>query len=255
VRIGSLFAGIGGLELGLERALGASTVWQVEQDPFCRAVLEKHWPNATRYLDVRTVKPEDLESVDIICGGFPCQGISAANPGGGGLGDERSGLWFDMLRIIAELRPGFVVVENSPRLAGRGLDVVVGGLMRLGYSVEGSRIRASDAGAWHRRERLFLVAWATPDANREQLRVEPKRVHAAWDGWSCTTAISRDAEPLEYGPFDGWHARPALARVDNGISGRLDETREQALGNAVVPACSYIVGCRIRDHIEGVTHG
>ena len=105
IRIGSLFAGIGGFELGLERAIsGSETIWQVEREPFCQKVLKKHWPNATIYDDVRTVGSHNLESVDILCGGFPCQDISTAGKGKG-LEGEKSGLWFEMLRIISELRP------------------------------------------------------------------------------------------------------------------------------------------------------
>ena len=92
MRIGSLFSGIGGLELGLEWSGLGPTVWQVESDAFCRDVLKKHWPYTTRYTDVRDVGGTNLELVDIICGGFPCQDISAAGKGAGITG-ERSGLW------------------------------------------------------------------------------------------------------------------------------------------------------------------
>lgn len=111
MRIGSLFAGIGGLELGLERAGVGHTVWQVEKDEFCRKVLARHWPDAARYEDVTTVDWSTVEPVEVLCGGFPCQDISLAGKGAG-LAGERSGLWWEYLRAIRELRPRFVVVEN-----------------------------------------------------------------------------------------------------------------------------------------------
>ena len=101
VKIGSLFSGIGGLELGLEWAGVGHTVWQVERDPFCRSILARHWPSAARFDDVRTVGAHNLEPVDVICGGFPCQDISYAGKGLG-LAGERSGLWYEFARIIGE---------------------------------------------------------------------------------------------------------------------------------------------------------
>jgi DNA (cytosine-5)-methyltransferase 1 len=155
--IGSLFSGIGGLELGLERAGLGPTIWQVEADPFCRSVLAKHWPNAARFDDVKTVGAAQLVRPEIICGGFPCQDISFAGKGAG-LAGERSGLWVEYLRIITEIKPRFVVIENVPGLVRRGLADVVTGLDELGYSVVGTRIAAADVGAPHKRERIFLVA-------------------------------------------------------------------------------------------------
>jgi len=102
LRIGSLFSGIGGLELGLERAGLGPTLWQVEIDPFCRRVLERHWPEAKRFERVEEVGRANLASVDIICGGFPCQDVSVAGRGEG-MSGARSGLWYEFERILAEL--------------------------------------------------------------------------------------------------------------------------------------------------------
>lgn len=110
--IGSLFAGIGGLELGLERAGLGPVVWQVEIDPYCRSVLARHWPNAVRYPDVQRVGSANLSPVDIICGGFPCQDVSGAGKGAGLAVGTRSGLWYEYRRIVAELAPRVVVAEN-----------------------------------------------------------------------------------------------------------------------------------------------
>ena len=157
ITIGSLFSGIGGLELGLEWAGLGPVLWQVEQDAFCSQVLARHWPDAVRHPDVRAVGASNLEPVDLICGGFPCQDISFAGRGAG-LGGARSGLWFEYLRIVRELRPRFVVVENVPALVGRGIDAVLGGLAEGGYDARWDCVRASDVGAPHRRERVFIVA-------------------------------------------------------------------------------------------------
>ena len=167
--IGSLFSGIGGLELGLERAGLGPVQWQCEADPFCREVLAKHWPGVPRYPDVRRLRATTVAPVRILCGGFPCQDISQANPDGAGLDGDRSGLWYEYHRLVAELRPDGVVVENVSRLLRRGLDVVASSLVDLGYRVEFARIRAADVGAPHLRERLFVVG-VLPHANRNAVR-------------------------------------------------------------------------------------
>ena len=154
---GSLFAGIGGFDLGLERA-GMRCEWQVEIDPYARAVLAKHWPDVRRHEDVRTFPPPEGEwGVDVICGGFPCQDISVAGKGAG-LAGARSGLWYEYARIIGELRPRYVIVENVAALLARGMGTVLGDLSTLGYDAEWHVIPASAVGAPHRRERVWIVA-------------------------------------------------------------------------------------------------
>ncbi len=157
--IGSLFSGIGGFELGLEAAGLGPTLWQVEKDPFCNAVLAKHWPHAERFEDVCTAGSRDLAPVDLICGGFPCQDVSSAGPRTG-LTGARSGLWREFSRIVSELRPRFVCVENVASGAGRWFDEVVRDLEERGYGVLPLPVSAMAVGAPHRRERLFLVAYA-----------------------------------------------------------------------------------------------
>lgn len=165
VTIGSLFAGIGGLELGLGWALEESGIphrvaWQVEVEPFPRAVLARHWPEADRTVtDVCLASAANLSTVDLICGGFPCQDLSFAGKGAGiGVG-TRSGLWHEYARVVRELRPRIVVVENVGALLSRGLGVVLGDLAEAGYDAEWRCVRASDVGAPHQRERLFVVAY------------------------------------------------------------------------------------------------
>jgi DNA (cytosine-5)-methyltransferase 1 len=167
-----LFAGIGGFDLGFQRA-GFEIKWQVEIDPFCRRVLEKHFPEAKRYKDVRTVGAADLERVDVLCGGFPCQPHSVAGRRRGAE-DERD-LWPAFARLVRELEPRWVVAENVPGLlsndAGRFFGGVLRDLAESGYDAEWDCLPASAFGAPHRRDRVWLVAYT----GREQLRHESGR--------------------------------------------------------------------------------
>ena len=178
-----LFSGIGGFSLGLERA-GMHTVAFCEIDPWCRRVLAKHWPDVPVYDDVRTLTAARLvadaardvraeqaaggtewqragasrQSIDVICGGFPCQDISTAGKGAGITG-ERSGLWKEYARIIGEVRPRYAIIENVAALLHRGLSDVLFDLSALGYDAEWHCIRASDVGAPHRRDRVWIIAY------------------------------------------------------------------------------------------------
>jgi DNA (cytosine-5)-methyltransferase 1 len=162
ITIGSLFSGIGGFELGLERAIpNSKTIWQCEQNAFAQKVLKKHWPDVPIYDDIKEMKHDTIDIVDIICGGFPCQDISQAGKGKGIANGERSGLWFEMLRIIDIVRPRIAIAENVTAITqkGRGMDIVISSLAKIGYDVEWIDVRASDEGAPHKRERIFFVAY------------------------------------------------------------------------------------------------
>ena len=154
---GSLFSGIGGIDLGLERA-GMTCAWQVEIDPWCRQVLTKHWPNVRRYEDVSAVGGDTLEPVELIAGGFPCQDVSVAGQRAGIQDGNRSGLWSEFHRIIRELRPRYVFVENVPGLLTNGMGRVLGDLADIGYDAEWEVLSAADVGAPHLRKRVFIVA-------------------------------------------------------------------------------------------------
>ena len=156
MRFGSLSAGIGGFDLGLERA-GMSCQWQVEIEDYPTKILEKHWPEVHRERDIKECSGENLEPVDLICGGFPCQDISVAGRGAG-LAGERSGLWYEMHRIIGDIKPRWVIVENVAALLSRGMDVVLRDLSTIGYDCEWHIISASAVGAPHRRERVWIIA-------------------------------------------------------------------------------------------------
>jgi DNA (cytosine-5)-methyltransferase 1 len=170
VNVGSLFAGIGGFELGFERA-GMRVAWQVEQDAYCRAVLARHFPHAARYEDVREVGIDNLAPVDLVCGGFPCQDLSSAGRGAG-IDGARSGLWSEFARIVRELRPRYVVVENVPvLLTGKGkrwdrapIGRVLGDLAEARYDAEWACLSAREFGAPHLRKRVWIVAYPARDA-------------------------------------------------------------------------------------------
>jgi DNA (cytosine-5)-methyltransferase 1 len=236
--VGSLFAGIGGLELGLERTNGFKTLWQVEQDPYACRVLAKHWPDVRRYDDVRTFPPGDPAEwrCDVICGGFPCQDISSANANKQGLAGERSGLWVEFARIIRVVRPRYVVVENVSDIVHRGLGRVLGDLAELGFDARWSLLPACALGAPYTRERMFVVAHA--DGRRREGEGVSRET-----GW----------EILAGGPGDGvvagrvsgpasnhWQAEPGVVRVADGVPSRVDRIR--CLGNAVVPAVAEHIG-------------
>jgi DNA (cytosine-5)-methyltransferase 1 len=165
MKFGSLFSGIGGLDLGLERA-GMECAWQVENDPFCQTVLAHHWPDVPGFNDVHEVGKENLDTVDLIAGGFPCQPVSQAGRRKG-QNDERW-LWPEFARIVGELRPRWVLAENVPALASKGLADVLADLATLGYDAEWELVSAASVGAPHLRERIFIVAYPNSERPTER---------------------------------------------------------------------------------------
>lgn len=220
---GSLFSGIGGLDLGLERA-GMNVIWQVERDEYCRRVLERHWPNVRRWDDVRAWPQPDTRPVDVLCGGFPCQDISDAGPRIG-IDGERSGLWAEFARIIREVRPSIVVVENVSALLDRGIGRVLGDLAAMGFDAEWGVVSSCAVGAAHMRERLFVVANATRWGSR-QLR---------WE--QCPQEGEAD------GDVHRAKGEPGIPRELDGVSDRLERCR--GIGNAVDPRVGELIGRRI----------
>ena len=225
MRVGSLFAGIGGFDLGLERA-GMSVRWQVENNPWCQRVLAKHWPNVTRYGDIKQVDWHTIEPVDLVCGGFPCQDISLAGKGAG-LTGERSSLWFEYAKAIEVLKPRYVIIENVAALRSRGLDQVLGALAALGYDAEWYVLSACQFGAPHTRERLFVVAYPQ-GSGLEGYRTLALRT---WEAFSpvCNSAAGRP-----------WSTESRPVGVAHGIPHRVDRLR--GLGNAVVPQVVEVLG-------------
>lgn len=172
ITIGSLFSGIGGFELGLERAIPNSrTIWQCEQDSFCRSILAKHWPGIKIYEDIKTMNTKEVERPDILCGGFPCQDISVAGKGEG-IHGKKSGLWWHMSALIGRLRPSIIVLENVPAITFRGGKEVLGSLAEFGYDAEWTIISAQQFGAPHLRKRWFCVAYSSSFRRMEHKRLK-----------------------------------------------------------------------------------
>ncbi len=238
--VGSLFAGIGGFDLGLEWTGGFDILWQVEIEDYATKVLEKHWPNVRRWRDVRTFPPEPASDweVDLICGGFPCQDISDAGKKAG-IDGERSRLWREFARCIRILRPRYVVVENTAALLHRGMGKVLGDLAQCGYAAEWDCLPAAAFGARHFRNRLFIVA--TPD-DLEHLDFQssrgvlgPKREETGRWCQAAGNGLERD--------WAFWPAEPSVARTLHGVPHRVD--RHRVLGNAVVPQVARWIGQRV----------
>lgn len=261
----ALFAGAGGGILG-GHLLGWRTVCAVERDAYAAQVLAQRQndgclPAFPIWSDVCSFDGRPWRGlVDVVSGGFPCQDISAAG-NGAGIDGERSGLWREMARIVSEVRPKYVFVENSPLLVGRGLAMVLGDLAELGYDAQWLRLSASDCGAPHQRDRLWLVAHAKCvqgqqrcesellgrwEGQAEQAGVGSSCSHMADSGrideqgqlpgqpdaqvWSGSQ--QRSTGPCSHG-FGRWPAEPGLGRVANGMANRVD--RLKALGNGQVP--------------------
>ena len=252
----ALFAGAGGGILG-GHLLGWRTVCAVERDAYAAQVLAQRQndgalPAFPIWSDVCSFDGRPWRGlVDVVSGGFPCQDISAA---GAGIGIEgsRSGLWKQMARIISEVRPRFVFVENSPMLVGRGLAVVLGDLAQVGYDAEWACISASDTGAPHQRDRIWLVANAYGSRKPQQTRLKQdgrlgaeQCSEAMADSYSNELIRRRGAEQMGreqrkgqaenhgYARGAAWPAEPSVGRMVDGMAHRLD--RLKALGNGQVP--------------------
>lgn len=234
----SLFSGIGGLDLGLDRA-GWTCVGQVEWDAYCRTVLDRHWPEVPKHDDVRTAPgwwaAEPRPAVRLVAGGFPCQPFSAAGRRRG-IADPRWG-WPWFADVVRAIRPEYVLLENVAALLGDGdaFGRILGGLASLGFDAEWSVLSACSVGAPHTRERLFVLAY--PQGQRSGQR-----------GW---VERKKQGDPQRH--LHHWAAQPEPHRVADGVSRRMD--RNRVLGNAVVPQVGELIGHLIREHAERMPVG
>ena len=230
MRVGSLFTGIGGIDLGLERA-GYTTVWQVEINPFCRKVLELRFPHAKRFADVKEVNAGNVEAIDLLAGGFPCQDLSVAGKREG-IEGSRSSLWFEFSRLIGELRPRYVLIENVSGLLVYGaMRRVIGELSKLGYVGIWRVLRASDFGASHQRKRVFIVAWNLADCESGGFPIlrQPSGADGQLDG--SGEALEDSGRSRERGASEPSElARRGSPGHDRGASGALADT-----GNGQLP--------------------
>lgn len=217
-RVLDLFSGIGGFSLGLERTGGFKTVAFCEIDRRKASELERHWPGIPCFPDVEALSGYQVEGgADIICGGFPCQDISSAGRRAG-LAGERSGLWFHFSRLIGDLRPKYVIVENVPALLVRGMGDILGDLAGYGYDAEWHCVPAAALGAPHLRARVWILAY--PRGLRKQAH---------------DTVCPRWSEPFV---CDRWLPEPGASFVDDG----LPRWMANAYGDSLIPQIPELIG-------------
>ena len=280
----SLFSGIGGLDLAAETA-GFKTVGQCEWADYPTKVLEKHWPDVPRWRDIRTLTKESfyektgLRTADIVSGGFPCQPFSVAGKRRGSEDDRY--LWPEMLRVIQELKPRWVVGENVAGIVNMALDTVLSDLENQGYAVQAFVIPACGVDAPHKRERVAIVAWNSNSGygnawkerevekgeNSESARICENVAYAKGAGLQGRIGERRTAQPGLGGEIDelpgwldeirrGWidgSWEYGIPRVATGVKDRVN--RLKCLGNAVVPAQFYPIFQAIADIERGSIHG
>lgn len=268
--VGSLFSGIGGLDLGLERA-GMNVIWQSEIDPYACRVLSKHWPEVVNHGDIKRIDWNRVERPDVICGGYPCQPFSNAGKRKGEK-DPRH-LWPYVRESISRLRPRYAILENVRGHLSMGGLSVIGDLANLGYCAEWRLVSAASVGAHHRRDRLIIVAY--PDnagSHRAEIYSAENREQAFSRAWGCREAVGntistgrqrgselQETEPQRSGFNQSsksrgwrpiWEPEPNVGRVANGVPHRMDRLR--GLGNAVVPQVAETIGRLVVNHAETV---
>ena len=277
IRFLSLFAGLGGFDLGLEAA-GMTSVGQVEIDPYCQAVLKKHWPHVPLVADIRDVKGDEFGAVDLVCGGFPCQPFSTSGKRNG-QSDDRY-LWPEMRRVIEAIRPRWVIAENVLGIASMAIGQVLADLEALGYDFprdyDGTiiipAIPACAVGAFHERARVWPIAHLDQGGRAQRADLPERRGRqdqaAALPAWVCAPLSDLDQagradgegqptaarvpgrrpSPLDAGEAfegDGWAPEPAVGILVHGVPKGVDEVG--ALGNAVIPRIPEILGRMILD--------
>ena len=263
--VGELFAGIGGIGLGLERTGNFEVRWQVEKDDYASKVLAKNWPDVRRHDDVCTFpepKSNDWQ-VDVIAGGFPCQDISIAGKGKG-LKGERSGLFYEVVRIAEILRPKYLLLENVAMLLRRGMSEVLAELATLGYNAEWHCLPAASVGAPHRRDRLFIIAYPDNYGRNWDRENEQERQRQAMERGELFGGDGSDGymaklhnKLRDFRNDTGrkqWGTEPTIQRVVNGVPNRMD--RIKCLGNSVCPQVAQVIGDILYGiHEEGTANG
>lgn len=238
LKVLDLFSGIGGFSLGLERTGGFETVAFCEIEEFPRQVLAKHWPGVPIYDDVRTLNAVRLAAdgiaANVICGGFPCQDISSAGQRAG-IDGQRSGLWSEIARLIGEIRPRYVIVENVARLLADGMGRVLRDLSWLGYDAEWSVVPASAVGAPHRRDRVWIVAYPKEGVRDRVLLSGAVYGESCPQGFKRVRAMLSARRARRRPPADFGRIHKA-----DGLSAGLDSIA--SLGNAVVPDIPEAIG-------------
>lgn len=238
LKVLDLFSGSGMFSLGLERTGGFETVAFCEIEEFPRKVLAKHWPEVPCYEDITTAEFGQIESVDMVTAGFPCQDVSLAGPGSG-LAGERSGLYWQILRTVRMVGRPKLLLENVAALLNRGMGSVLGSMAQIGYDAEWHCIQASFVGAWHKRDRVWIFAY--PNEERCEGRADQPIL--------SQRNISREFVR----GFEKWPGRSALpasrfCRATDGIPDRV--VRTELAGNSLVPQIPEMIGHAILESLK-----
>jgi DNA (cytosine-5)-methyltransferase 1 len=256
MKVLDLFSGIGGFSLGLEAA-GMTTVAFCERDPYCRQILARHWPSVPIHEDITELDAHGYYgSVDVVCGGFPCQPFSVAGKQRGAE-DDRA-LWPEMLRVIQQVAPSYVIGENVTGIISMELDNVLSDLEGAGYTTETFVLPACAVDAQHRRDRVWVLAYANrksePDGSVNEQRLVADADRSQTQRWSDT----RNAESVGTRSNEQpqrrannrepaiWRPEPSICRVLDGVPNRTHRLR--ALGNAVVPQLVQAIGELVIEH-------
>lgn len=265
----SLFAGIGGFDLGLEKA-GFKTIAFCEIDKHCQKVLKRHWPNVPIFSDIKTLSlPEGYS--DIIVGGFPCQNISLAGKKEGIIKGKQSSLWREYKRLINEIKPKYVIIENVEYLRKNGLGIVLSDLARIGYDAEWYCLTATGVcNLPHQRKRLFIIAYPSSQRCNQHIGKERQLSHdQEWKNSNiqeigtecqpepesiCQILSRRTVDEFRNSKSDRESSLSNIRRVTNGIPQGMDENqrkqRVKQLGNAVVPDICELLGYAILEHCK-----
>jgi len=241
MKVLDLFSGIGGFSLGLERA-GMETVAFCEFDEHAQKVLRKHWPDVPIHSDIRELDAKQFRgTVDVICGGFPCQDLSTAGKQVGFSG-ERSSLYGEMLRVIGECMPRYAIFENVTGLltgdSGRWFGQFLYDLAQIGFDAEWHCVSASDIGAQHHRDRVWVIAY--PCGSRSKVGLARQNVRQEGDT-RISINLSNEIRRARRKPgMEGWSIEPNVGRVANGVPNRAHRLKQ--LGNAVVPQIPEAIG-------------
>jgi len=238
LKVLDLFSGIGGFSLGLERA-GMETVAFCEIEEFPRKILAKHWPDIPIYHDIRELTGDRLKqdgiSVDLICGGFPCQDISTAGKQAGMGEGTKSGLWSECARLLGELRPRYAIFENVTALLSgeEWFEQILWDISQVGYDAEWHCISASCIGALHHRDRVWVIAYPQGNTIKNSIfQGEPR------DQFFKGKPRGSNWRPI---PGTSWEEdQPEFSQVDDGISDWVGDV--SGYGNAVVPQIPEIIG-------------
>lgn len=262
---GSLFSGIGGFDLAAQW-MGWNNIFQVEKDDWCRKVLAKNFPKTERFTDIKEFTGNEYTNrIDVISGGFPCQPFSVAGQRKGK--DDDRYLWEEMLRVIATIKPTYVVGENVTGIIGLALDTVLSDLEAQDYTTETFIIPACGKNAWHRRDRVWIVAYANSigrkneqeengkslcngkrnnTADEQSMEQQQRRTGKSSSVFANTnnSGCKEQREPITDGEelftpkcSSWWQTEPGVGRVVDGLPGRVD--RLKGLGNAIVPQVAY----------------